>query len=128
MMAPSSAACSSRRQCPICSGVSRGISTSRRRSFSTTSAARCTRWSPFPVAIAASVRTLHGAISIPSVKNDPLQIAAPMSPGLYQRVASAFTCSTVKSVSCSIVRTAHALMMTCVSTPASRSNSSARTP
>jgi hypothetical protein len=31
--------------------------------------------------MAASVFALHGAITIPSVRNDPLEIAAPMSPG-----------------------------------------------
>jgi hypothetical protein len=64
------------------SGVSRGSSTRRRRSFSTTSAARETSSSACACATAASVFIEHGAITMPSVRNEPLAIAAPMSLGL----------------------------------------------
>ena len=59
------------------SGASRTISTSRRRSFSTTSAARVSRLSPKPWAMAASERIEQGATSMPSVRNDPLEMLAP---------------------------------------------------
>jgi hypothetical protein len=62
------------------SGVSRGTSTSLRRSFSVTSAARLTRSLVRPVAIAASDRIEHGITTIPMVWNDPDEIAAPRSP------------------------------------------------
>ena len=61
-------------------GVSRTTSTSRRRSFSTTSAARQTRLWLKPFAIADSVFMLHGAITIPRVRNEPLDTAAAWSP------------------------------------------------
>ncbi len=63
------------------SGVSRGISTRRRRSFSTTSAARDTRSSACACATAASVFIEQGAITIPAVRNEPLAIVAAMSFG-----------------------------------------------
>ncbi len=59
------------------SGASRTASTSLRRSFKTTSAARWMRLSPSPCAIAASVRTLQGAMIMPMVTNEPLEIDAP---------------------------------------------------
>ena len=62
-----------------CSGDSRTPSTSRRRSFSTTSAARGIRLSPVHVAIWPSVFMLHGRTTMPSVRNDPLEMAAPWS-------------------------------------------------
>jgi len=43
----------------------------------TTSAARVTSESPIPLAISASVFTLHGRITMPMVTNDPLDSAAP---------------------------------------------------
>ena len=61
------------------SGISRTARTSRRRSFRTTSAARWTRFSQWPCATAASVRTLHGTMTMPSVRNEPLETAAPWS-------------------------------------------------
>ena len=51
MMAPISVACAMLRRWPRCNGVSRTISTSRRRSFNTTSAARVSRLAVTPVAI-----------------------------------------------------------------------------
>ena len=77
------------------SGASRGTSTSFRRSLSTTSAARCTSVVPLPVEIAASVRMLHGATTMPRVTNEPLEMAAPKSSGLWTSVARRFTPSTV---------------------------------
>ena len=53
------------------SGVSRGISTSRRRSFSITSAQRWMRLRAVPWAIAASVAPEHGAISAAGASDDP---------------------------------------------------------
>mgnify|MGYP001294790515 CR=1 FL=1 len=38
---------------------------------------------------------LHGAMTIPSVRKEPLEIAAPMSLGAYDAVASDSTCSRV---------------------------------
>lgn len=58
------------------SGLSRASSTSLRRSFSATSAAREIRLSEYPVRIAANVFMLHGATSMPSVLKDPLEIGA----------------------------------------------------
>ena len=53
------------------SGVSRGISTSRRRSFSITSAQRWMRLRAVPWAIAASVAPEQGAISAAGASDDP---------------------------------------------------------
>ena len=58
------------------SGVSRVTSTSLRRSLSVTSAARLIRDSPNPIRMLASVFMLHGTTIIPSVRNEPLEIAA----------------------------------------------------
>ena len=66
---------------PACSGVSRNIRTTRRRSFRQTSAARATRLDVTPVAISLKVRTEQGATIMPIVWNEPLEIAAAMSPG-----------------------------------------------
>ena len=78
--------------------------------------------------MAPSVFALHGAMIIPAVWNDPLEIAAPMSLGAYAVCASASTCSREYGVSCVSVRAPHRLITRCVSTPASRSCSSSRTP
>ncbi len=78
-MPPISVTATMLRRCARFNGVSRTISTSRRRSFSVTSAARVIRLSPRPCATAASVRIEHGAITMPSQRNEPLAIAAPMS-------------------------------------------------
>ena len=64
---------------PRCSGVSRSISTSRRRSLRQTSAARDTRLVVVPVAISDIVLIEQGAMIMPSVLKDPLEQAAPMS-------------------------------------------------
>ena len=79
MMAPISASAVMVRRCPRCSGVSRTISTSRRRSFNTTSAARVSRVEVTPVAISLMVRIEHGATTMPSVRKLPLEMAAPIS-------------------------------------------------
>ena len=67
------------RRWPVCSGVSRIASTSRRRSLSTTSAARLISEPVTPVAISLMVRMEHGAMTMPSVGNEPDEIDAPMS-------------------------------------------------
>ncbi len=59
------------------SGDSRTARTRRRRSLSTTSAARWTRSLPSPWAIAPRVLTLQGAMTMPMVTKDPLEMAAP---------------------------------------------------
>ncbi len=79
-MAPYSVTVAMLRMWPRCKGVSRVISTSRRRSFSTTSAARVSRVSVTPLAMAPSVRIEQGATIMPSVRNEPLAIAAPTAP------------------------------------------------
>ena len=48
-----------------------------------------------PCAIAASVRTLHGATTIPIVRNDPLEIDGALIGQRVVTVASACTCSGV---------------------------------
>ena len=79
MMAPISASAVMVRRCPRCSGVSRTINTSGRRSFSITSAARVSRLVVTPVAISLMVRTLQGATIIPLVLKLPLAMGAAMS-------------------------------------------------
>ena len=79
MMAPISESASMLRRWPVWSGVSRTISTSRRRSFSTTSAARVRRVVVTPVAISARLRTEQGAMIMPTVLNEPLLIGAATS-------------------------------------------------
>ena len=60
-------------------GASRTTSTSLRRSFRMTSAARWIRFSPEPEAIAPRVRALHGHTTMPRVRKEPLEIFAPWS-------------------------------------------------
>jgi len=79
MMAPISDSASMLRRWPVWSGVSRTIRTSRRRSFSTTSAARVSRLAVAPVAISARLRIEQGAMIMPTVLNEPLLIGAAMS-------------------------------------------------
>ena len=67
------------RRCPRCSGVSRTISTSGRRSFRVTSAARVSRVEVTPVAISAMVRTEQGATIMPRVRKLPLETEAARS-------------------------------------------------
>ena len=73
------------------SGVSRTARTSGRRSLRVTSAARETRLCEKPVAMAASVFTVQGAITIPRVRNDPLDTAAARSFSACTSSASFFT-------------------------------------
>ena len=58
------------------SGVSRGTTTSFRLSLRCTSAARWMRFSPIEWATAESVLPLHGQITMPAVRNEPLAIGA----------------------------------------------------
>ena len=89
----------------------------RRRGASGCRRSRC--------AIAPSVLALHGATIIPSVWNEPLEIAAPMSAGCVGTCAPAPRPARCEyGVSCSSVRAPHRLITRCVSTPASRSRSS----
>ena len=81
-MAPISASCTMVRRWPRCSGVSRTISTSGRRSFRVTSPARVSRELVTPVAISLIVRTEQGAMIIPRVGNEPEATGAPTSPTL----------------------------------------------
>src|SRR5438552_13704891 len=83
--------------------VSRTMSTSGRRSFRWTSAARTMRLSFSECAIALIVRMLHGATSIPAVTNVPLARAAARSFSSYRTCARASTSATFRSVSYSIV-------------------------
>ena len=61
-------------------GHSRTASTSLRRSFRVTSAARSSRLSLYPVAMPATVFILQGTTIIPAVRKLPLAGAAPISP------------------------------------------------
>ncbi len=63
-----------------------------------------------PCAIAARVRTLHGAIIMPSVAKEPLDIEAPWSFGLWQTEAIACTSSGEYGVSCASVLAPHLLI------------------
>ena len=81
-----------------------------------------------PCAIAAAVRIEHGAMIMPSVGYEPLEIGADWSIALYDRVASACTSAMDSDVSCSSVRAPQRLMHSSVSTSSSRSVSSTRTP
>ena len=85
------------------SGVSRVSSTSRRRSFSTTSAARLIRLSDSPMAMAASVRIEQGATTIPSVAKEPDAMLAPMSLTGWTWSASASTSARLRSSSVTTV-------------------------
>ena len=79
MIAPISASWVRLRKCPAWSGVSRTIKTSRRRSFSMTSAARVNRFEVTPQAISDMLRIEHGAMTMPSDRNEPLAGPAPTS-------------------------------------------------
>ena len=68
MIAPISARATMLRRCPRWNGVSRTMSTSGRRSFSVTSAARLISDEVTPLAISDSVRIEQGATIIPSVR------------------------------------------------------------
>src|SRR5438270_11096348 len=73
------------RRCTSESGVSRGTSTSLRRSLSVTSAARSISDRLVPWAIAAKVPIEHGHTTIPSVFTDPDAGCAPRSASLNRR-------------------------------------------
>ena len=77
------------RRCPKCSGVSRTIRISLRRSFKHTSAARMSRFELSPAAIADILCTEQGAITMPSTGNDPLAKRLPMSSIEYAKSARA---------------------------------------
>ena len=79
MIAPISASAVMLRRCPRWKGLSRTMRINRRRSFSATSAARTSRLSLIPAAIADIVWIEHGAITIASVWNDPLARRDPIS-------------------------------------------------
>ena len=85
------------------SGVSRVSRTRRRRSFSTTSAARLIRLSDSPMAMAASVRIEQGATTIPSVAKEPDAMLAPMSLTGWTWSASASTSARLRSSSVTTV-------------------------
>ena len=78
-MAPASVTAAMLRIWPRCSGVSRSINTTRRRSLSATSAAREMRLAVTPVAISAMVLIEQGATTMPRFWNEPLEQAAPTS-------------------------------------------------
>ena len=80
MMAPISDNAAMDLRWPPCSGVSRTINTSLRRSLRVTSAARVSSVVVTPVAISDIERIEHGATIMPAVRNDPEEIAAAMSP------------------------------------------------
>ena len=80
-MAPISVAAVMLRRWARLNGVSRTINTRRRRSFNVTSAARVSRLSPNPCAMAASDFIEQGATTIAAASKLPLAMHAPMSPG-----------------------------------------------
>ena len=79
MMAPISVSAAMVRRWPRCSGDSRSISTSRRRSLRVTSAARVSKVVVTPVAISDMERTEQGAMAMPRPRNEPDAMAAPTS-------------------------------------------------
>ncbi len=87
------------RMWPVVSGVSRSISTRRRRSFSTTSAARARRLVVTPLAISARVFTEQGATTMPNVLKEPEEIGAAMSSLACTASARAFTAATLRRLS-----------------------------
>ncbi|CAM5639837.1 hypothetical protein SFUMM280S_01962 [Streptomyces fumanus] len=111
------------------SGVARGTSTSGRRSFSVTSAARPTRPSAYPARMPARVFMEQGTTTMPSVRNEPEEMVAPWSSGACATSASAATSRMVRPVSSSTVARAQRLATRCVSTSGrSARRSSSRTP
>ena len=87
------------RRWPVCSGLSRTISTSRRRSLSVTSAARVSNVVVPPLAISDIERTEQGAMIMPAVRNDPLEIDAAMSSMRWWVWAIALTSAILSVVS-----------------------------
>src|SRR5450830_29380 len=117
MMPPISVTAVMLRRCARLNGVSLTISTSRRRSLSTTSAARAIRLSDRPWATDARVFIEQGAIIMPSLWNEPLAIEAPTSRTLCTTWARASTSRRCKPVSWCSVRTAASETIRCVSMP-----------
>src|SRR4051812_3633733 len=109
-------------------GVSRTISTRRRRSLSMTSAARVSRLSPKPCAIAASDFIVHGATTIACAPKLPLAMQAPMSPTGQACVALAARSSRDRPSSWCALITPDDVTTRCVSAPSSPKRSSRRTP
>ena len=87
------------RRWPVCSGVSRTISTSRRCSFRVTSAARVSSVVVTPEAISDIDRIEHGATTMPMVRNEPLEIGAAISSMAWAVPARALTSAIFSSVS-----------------------------
>ena len=128
MIAPISVKETMVRRCPRWKGVSRTIKTRRRRSLSTTSAARVKRVEVTPAPISDIVRTEQGATIMPRVWNDPDAMEAPTSPILWTLEALAQTSATVRPVSSVRVKTDERDMTRWLSTPRSWQASSMRTP
>ena len=104
--------------CVRASGVSRGHTTSRLRSFSATSAARTIKLSAIPFAIFPSVFIEHGATAIASKRNEPLAGGARKSSSLKNftqsaaeesNIASADSASAAPSISAGIIFAAASL-------------------
>ena len=74
MMAPAASNWVNVFRWPLCRGVSRNISTRRRRSLRVTSAARLSSDEVTPQAISDADFTEQGATSIPKVRKEPLAI------------------------------------------------------
>ena len=113
---------------PKWKGVSRSMRTTRRRSFSCTSAARVKRLDVTPVAISPIVRTLHGAINMPSVLKDPDAMLAPTSAILCTKLARFLSSLDDGKSSDASVSSAALVSTRWVSTPIAANISSARTP
>src|SRR5471032_3108913 len=109
-------------------GVSRTISTRRRRSLSMTSAARVSRLSPKPCAIAASDFIVQGATTIACAAKLPLAMQAPMSPMGQACMALAASSSRASPSSWCTLITPEGVTTRCVSAPSSPRRSSSRTP
>src|SRR3989344_944666 len=104
MMPPISVTATMLRRCVRCRGDSRTISTRRRRSLRATSAARVSRLSASPCAMAASVRMEQGATTMAWHWNEPLAMAAPTLATSCTRWARASTAGRSMSSSCCRLR------------------------
>src|SRR6476646_2084443 len=91
-------------------GVSLGTITSLRDSLMHTPADLEIRLSSYPLAILDNVFILHGTIAMPSVLNEPLDIAAAMLSLSWHFVASDLTYSIVLSVSILMFLSPHLLI------------------
>ena len=74
--------------------------------------------------MAESVLIAHGAMTIPSVRNEPLAMLAPISLLEWTWSANASTSFALKSVSTAIFNLAESDMTRCVSTSATSFNTS----